>query len=36
MCDEEMTCAMHYRLIEESFLVFAVPMAWFYLMFFAG
>ena len=25
-----------YRIIEESLLVFAVPMSWFYLMFFAG
>ena len=35
MCGEE-TCSLHYRLIEEGLLVFAVPMAWFYLMFFAG
>ena len=35
MCGEE-TCSLHYRLLEESLLVFAVPMSWFYLMFFAG
>ena len=35
MCGEE-TCSLQYRLLEESLLVFAVPMAWFYLMFFAG
>ena len=34
--EEDVTCSMQYRIIEESMLVFAVPMAWFYLMFFAG
>ena len=34
--EQEVTCALQYRIIEESMLVFAVPMAWFYLMFFAG
>ena len=32
----EASCASQYRIIEESLLVFAVPMSWFYLMFFAG
>ena len=35
MCGE-VTCSMQLRLVEESLLVFAVPMSWFYLMFFAG
>ena len=35
MCGGE-TCALQYRLVEETLLVFAVPMSWFYLMFFAG
>ena len=32
----ETSCQTHYRLVEESLLVFAVPGSWFYLMFFAG
>ena len=40
MCSEqtclETSCQTHYRLVEESLLVFAVPGSWFYLMFFAG
>ena len=35
MCGE-VSCSMQLRLVEESLLVFAVPMSWFYLMFFAG
>ena len=35
MCGEK-TCSLQLRLVEETLLVFAVPMSWFYLMFFAG
>ena len=35
MCPREEESSQ-YRIIEESLLVFAVPMSWFYLMFFAG
>ena len=35
MCRREEESSQ-YRIIEESLLVFAVPMSWFYLMFFAG
>eukprot|EP00090_Calanus_glacialis_P029441 TRINITY_DN47253_c0_g1_i1.p1 TRINITY_DN47253_c0_g1~~TRINITY_DN47253_c0_g1_i1.p1 ORF type:complete len:251 (-),score=41.01 TRINITY_DN47253_c0_g1_i1:3-755(-) len=32
----DVPCSQHYRIIEESLLVFGVPGSWFYLMFFAG